>query len=378
MFERQTFYFPQRGMMDPHFYGGPPFPNPLSLFLRRSREVVDEEMEQPLDLSQREPELEEPVCQYTNCSCPRKHLLSLDNKESNSAPFRPRCETASSLDYSQFQKRPNEQTDNNSQFHPKRRKIDEYNKNISRSSSDTNLYGYGGPTETFRSYSPYTTDETSLAHRSSPEEKVHAYWKPSQTVTSKNTYPSAPLETPDNTGNDVRTVSSHTERLPKKRSHARNLSYENLYTKSHLNENKLSRTPSPDEMVVDSDMSRGSSVENIKPTTELVLPELNAGTKVKGDELRASIMKEVRENQDDEDVDEFRKRFFGSLFSRSKAASTNKGSSSPLDMLISDRCKSELNFRPKSSHIDQILRGEKQGKLCLMDIVELQVEIGLA
>lgn len=332
-------------------------------------------MEQPLDLSQREPDLEEPVCQYTNCSCPRKHLLSLDNKESNSTPFRPRCETASSLDFSQFQKRTHEQTDNNTQCHPKRRKIEEYNKNISRSSSDTNLYGYGGPSETFRSYSPYASEETSLAQRSSPEEKVHSYWKSSQVVTSRNTYPCASRESQDNTVIDVRTVPSHTERLPKKRSHARNLSYENLYPKPQHNESKLSRTPSPQEMIIDNEMSQGSAAEITKPNTDIVLPELNPGTKVKGDELRASIMKELRENQDDEDVDEFRKRFFGSLFSRAKAPS---GKSSPLDILISDRCKSELDFRPRSSHIDQILRGEKQGKLCLMDIVELQVEIGLA
>jgi hypothetical protein len=38
----------------------------------------------------------------------------------------------------------------------------------------------------------------------------------------------------------------------------------------------------------------------------------------------------------------------------------------------------DFNFRPRNSHIDQIIRGEKTGKLCLMDIVELQVEIGLA
>ncbi|XP_052073288.1 uncharacterized protein LOC127711328 isoform X1 [Mytilus californianus] len=365
---------------------GSTYSSPLSQFLRHSREVV-EDMEQPLDLSQRESamekkvlniDMEEPICQFTNCSCPLKHILSLDSNDSQiNAGFRPRCETVSSGDYprSQFQKRLQEQSDSvQDHFHPKRRKIEQYKQNISRSSSDTNLYGYGGPTDPFRSFTNYSGED--MSQRKSPEHKYQPYWKSSQTYTATNTYPSS--DSIDTTpSSDVKVIPKHAERLPKKRSHARNLSYDHSFLQHSGNDIKSSRTPSPQSMSNDAEMSQGVVIEDVKPMDHINLPELTSGPKVHGEELRASILKELRDEKDDEDVDEFRKRFFGSLFSRAKS-SANKGKTSALDILISDKCKDDIDFRPRNSHIDQILRGEKQGKLCLMDIVELQVEIGLA
>lgn len=51
-----------------------------------------------------------------------------------------------------------------------------------------------------------------------------------------------------------------------------------------------------------------------------------------------------------------------------------------LDYLISKTLlqRGDRPYKARNHHIHQIIRGEKPGKLCLMDIVELQVEIGLA
>ncbi|XP_060073531.1 uncharacterized protein LOC132553313 [Ylistrum balloti] len=51
-----------------------------------------------------------------------------------------------------------------------------------------------------------------------------------------------------------------------------------------------------------------------------------------------------------------------------------------LDYLISKTLlqREDRPYKARNHHIHQIIRGEKPGKLCLMDIVELQVEIGLA
>lgn len=373
---------------------GPAYSGPLSHFLRQTREVV-EDMEQPLDLSQREStversqkviniDMEEPICQYTNCSCPLKHILSLDKKEQpNTDSFRPRCDTICSGDYSRgpLQKRIQEQTENSQgHFHPKRRKMEQYKQSISRSSSDTNLHGYVGPTDHFRSsFTNYSGEDTS--QRNITEGKYQSYWKPSQTYTATNTYPCVSEESSDAPGSEGKMVPKHIERLPKKRSHARNLSYDNSFQNSlHSgSEMKASRTPSPQTMSTDADMSRGENLAEEKkpPFDPSNLPELNVSPRTNGDELRASIMAELNNEKDDEDVNEFRKRFFGSLFSRAKGAS-KKGKPSALDILISNKCMDDFNFRPRNSHIDQIIRGEKSGKLCLMDIVELQVEIGLA
>lgn len=349
-------------------------------------------MEQPLDLSQREStvernpkvvsmDMEEPICQYTNCSCPLKHILSLDKNDHGKDAFRPRCETISSVDYirGQVQKRPQEQAESSPGLcHPKRRKLEQYKQSICRSSSDTNLYGYGGPTDPFKSFVSYPGDEES--QRSIPEEKCQSYWKSSQAFSATNTYPSATEESSDSLCSDVKTVHKYAERLPKKRSHARNFSYDNSFQKLQHSGSDIrsSLTPSPQSMSADPDMSQeGVNVE--EPSLEHInLPDLDTGPRTNGNELRQSIMAELHQENDDEDVQEFRKRFFGSLFSRAKQNTTKTGTHSALDILISNKCINKQEFRPRNSHIDQIIRGEKPGKLCLMDIVELQVEIGLA
>jgi hypothetical protein len=69
-------------------------------------------------------------------------------------------DTIGSGDYSRgpLQKRIQEQTENSpGHFHPKRRKMEQYKQSISRSSSDTNLHGYVGPTDHFRSIYNFLT-----------------------------------------------------------------------------------------------------------------------------------------------------------------------------------------------------------------------------
>jgi hypothetical protein len=121
--------------------------------------------------------------------------------------------------------------------------------------------------------------------------KYQSYWKPSQTYTATNTYPCTSEESTEAPGSEGKMVPKHFERLPKKRSHARNLSYDNSFQNSlHSgSEMKASRTPSPQTMSTDADMSRGENLAEEKkpPFDHTNLPELNVSPRTNGDELRA-------------------------------------------------------------------------------------------
>ncbi|OWF40991.1 uncharacterized protein LOC110463145 [Mizuhopecten yessoensis] len=115
--------------------------------------------------------------------------------------------------------------------------------------------------------------------------------------------------------------------------------------------------------------------------------------------IKADMIREIdSQKDDDEDVQTFRKKLFESFMKTKEQVKAEDENKAPpvvekkeeevthvnpmtsLDYLISKTLmeSEDKPFKARNNHIHEIIRGEKRGRLCLMDLVELQVEMGLA
>lgn len=397
---------------------------------------------------------EDAVCQFQNCSCPKKHLTILEspkvitqNKKNNTtlcyaasgcSSQIPPIECGNTNNYKRNRMSPD--TDSENRFHPKRRKMERGKQTLGKSSSETDL----------QSHCSFAVDQQLTDHQQSYTQTYSSsqenwgreqHIRHDEDVYNKNremehsVYFDNPManiwrnkdadQDPHHQQQRERSKTvSHIQRLPKKRAYVRNFSTESNGNKSTLTNgatNGTSRRQLP------SNNSKSESTQSCDKRSQFYQSEANDSSSVSSDDsnitdndkvpvkaremtekekayllLKADIMKEIDNDKDkEEDVTTFRKKLFqramgaaGLTCGPSKPQKTleNKEKEEPLsespgegritalDYLMSRKLleTEDKAFKPRNHHIHQIINGEKPGRLCLMDIVELQVEVGLA
>lgn len=437
-------------------------------------------MEQPLDLSQREHsdnsaankmETDDVICPYINCTCPLRHLPPMDIRlsshfghfgshgnamVSNSrAPFGylPGFYTdAMLMDPSSMymnKRNPTLEVGNHSGMaHPKRRKVEECQRTVSKSSDEpsssrtsvspkTRFFRPGFPLENNESSaslaslpSSLSSSTSSLSSSHSPsvlDKKVHVDEEMFRTpkrlsppAITEYTDVSMPSDNP--AINDHLSIQrersktiSYMERLPKKRFAGRILS-QDTSPSTPLNANQTAictaTSPSPTgnsprtspacDVTTGSDGNQstvGQDTEMPSPSVSPVDKDGRPKSKPSYDaaSLKADMIREIDEAEKRESCSSPQKKTTFIGYGRTSPNETktkdeqtnirddmteNPGGvrMTALDYLISKTLlqREDRPYKARNHHIHQIIRGEKPGKLCLMDIVELQVEIGLA
>ena len=378
-------------------------------------------MDQPLDLSQRDSDehkrneynmdVEEPICSYQNCSCSLKHIMTLESPKRRDSPNK---ETSRCSPHAQFMghqevseydegppKRamPTEMSSTN-MYHPKKRKIEMYRQQqtLARSSSDNNLASVDDSSpvneDPYRDYSQ--NDDVTYSGR----EKEESFYKPRTSPPMMRMYPeemymeqmshAGPMHSLDYR---MRTMSgSGMQRAPKKRHYSRHFSIETNGAVAHMppqagSYHQMMGHTQHNHLPLEHQRHMTGSGSRTKSQTASATITYSESQESKENELRerkidlktlkAEMIREIDNDPDTDDVPTFRKKLFETIMQSAKNsqnARNNPGvKPSALDYLITNK-----QFVPKNNHLNQIIRGEKPGKLCLMDIVELQVEIGLA
>lgn len=364
-------------------------------------------MEQPLDLSQNSDstkrneysmDVEEPICQYPNCSCPLKHITTLESPKHRQSPpgteqYMPHSsgvETAydgMNYDTGLGKRTYMDECTNSNFYHPKRRKIEMYKQRIARSTSENSLTAYDDPYATlsvdYQGYAP----NGSIPYHS--HDKNELFCKPksigASTTVMGHEMPMEGMYQPSNSEDEYRERSystSHIQRLPKKRQYAKQYPL-------NAPPQQMPARPSQGNGHLISQSQRYAS-QRSKPapsatvTSEKDGKENNKETTVSS--IKADMIREIDNCPDTDDVATFRKQLFENILKSAKQSREMKQSGKTggglvaLDYLISKNVlhSEDKPFKTRNNHIQQIIRGEKPGKLCLLDIVELQVEIGLA
>ncbi|XP_048734510.1 uncharacterized protein LOC125650341 [Ostrea edulis] len=368
-------------------------------------------MEQPLDLSQNSDsnkrseynmDVEEPICQYPNCSCPLKHITTLESPKHRQSPpgteqymihssamDRPYDIRHDGINYdgSLGKRTYMDEYSNTNFYHPKRRKIEMYKQRIARSTSENSLAAYDDPYSTlngdYQGYAP----NGSIPYPS--HEKNNEFCKPRSINTpiavaeDENSMEGIFNSTPPDDEYRERSYStSHIQRLPKKRQYTRQYS-------TSSSSQQISPRPSQSNSHLVSQSQRYAS-QRYKPMPSATVTsekEEEENNKETASSIKAEMIREIDNCPDTDDVATFRKQLFETIVKSAKQAReaklrcNNTGAGLvALDYLISKNVlhSEDKPFKARNNHIQQIIRGEKPGKLCLMDIVELQVEIGLA
>ncbi|OWF39755.1 uncharacterized protein DDB_G0271670-like [Mizuhopecten yessoensis] len=206
---------------------------------------------------------------------------------------------------------------------------------------------------------------------------------------------------------------SYMERLPKKRVAGRLLSQDTSNSSSfNINQSQTTAAVSPDtrnspssspgcDVITGNDRNQSNAGQNMDVPSPSVSPvDKETRPKVKPSydvsSLKADMIREIDEAEKRERCPSRQKTTYigygKSRPSESKVqhsetnlrdeVAENPGGvrMTALDYLISKTLlqREDRPYKARNHHIHQIIRGEKPGKLCLMDIVELQVEIGLA
>ncbi|KAK3084735.1 hypothetical protein FSP39_018131 [Pinctada imbricata] len=386
-------------------------------------------MEQPLDLSQRDSDVsrqteynmdvEEPICPYQSCFCPLKHITTLESPKRKEVTFRPdRCVPAQHTygnpyntgDFDEGQTKrgaTNQNYSSSASYHPKKRKIEMYKQQtMARSSSDNSLNSLDENTmrstamKQYREYSPNGGDIAFNMNNSKDNNFCKPRTSPSLIrVQTDDVYMDQMSQDPS-VDYRMRTMSgSNMQRAPKKRHCNRHYSIETNDCMSqaihHPDTYKYQPMMNVQHPYSSEHFRHAQSVgprgKSHTATATITYSEdqeakenhMNDG-KIDLKSLKADMIREIDNDPDTDDIPTFRKKLFESIMKGAKASkdamSNPGGKSSALEYLIS---KSLLHgedkpFVTKNNHLNQILRGEKTRDICLMDIVELQVEIGLA
>ncbi|XP_062591040.1 uncharacterized protein LOC134252546 [Saccostrea cucullata] len=369
-------------------------------------------MEQPLDLSQNSDsnkrseynmDVEEPICQYPNCSCPLKHITTLESpKHRQSPPGTEHYMPHSSVMESPYDGRHDgipydgglgkrtymDECANANYYHPKRRKIEMYKQRIARSTSENSLSSYDDPYSTlnveYQGYAP----NGNIPYPS--QEKSSELYCKTRAINTPTTVAGEDISMegmyhPTTNDDDYRERSystSHIQRLPKKRQYTRQYS-------NNSSSQQMSPRPSQSSGHVTPPSQRHPHQRSKAAPSATVTSEKEGkeNNKETASSIKADMIREIDNCPDTDDVATFRKQLFENIMKSAKQAREAKlkcnntgGGLVALDYLISDNVlhSEDKPFKARNNHIQQIIRGEKPGKLCLMDIVELQVEIGLA
>ncbi|XP_033748457.1 uncharacterized protein LOC117333324 [Pecten maximus] len=207
---------------------------------------------------------------------------------------------------------------------------------------------------------------------------------------------------------------SYMERLPKKRFAGRLLSQDTSpNTSFNINQSQTSTATSPDprsspstsggcDIITGNDgnvSTVGQDTDMPSPSVSPVEKDVRSKAKPSYDaaSLKADMLREIDEAEKRERCSSPQKKTTLIGYGRSSQneiktkdnetnlqddMTENSGGvrMTALDYLISKTLlqREDRPYKARNHHIHQIIRGEKPGKLCLMDIVELQVEIGLA
>lgn len=376
-------------------------------------------MEQPLDLSQNSDshkrneysmDVEEPICQYPNCSCPLKHITTLESPKHRQSP--PGSELyishPSAVDVAyegmNFEAGLGKRTfmdecSSSNFYHPKRRKIEMYKQRIARSTSETSLATYEDPysalSAEYQGYAPNGNIPYPIP------EKNDLFCKPrsmnsSGTMAGHEMSMEGMYHTPSNTEEEYRERSystSHVQRLPKKRQYAKQYSAAAAAAAGNGPSQQAPARPAQcNGPQVGATQSQRYASQRSKPAPSATVTSEKDGKENKtktetASSIKADMIREIDNCPDTDDVATFRKQLLDTIVKSAKQAREAKaqggntgGGLVALDYLISKNVlhSEDKPFKARNSHIQQIIRGEKPGKLCLLDIVELQVEIGLA
>lgn len=420
-------------------------------------------MEHPLDLSsQTDMDVskqyqnnmdrdEDTVCQFQNCSCPKKHLTILESPKVSSQNKKvtnfsygssgcssqiPPMECGSTNNYKRSRMSPDTVNANN-KFHPKRRKIERVKQTLGKSSSETDLQSHCSYAVDQQMADPqqsyghtYSSSQGNWDRDNDDRNHEDVYNKNREIEHSvyfdnpmANIWRNKDADQQQQQRERSKTV-SHIERLPKKRAYVRNFSVEN---NGHKNTSTNCATNGTSRRQLPSNNSKSESAQSRDKRSQFYQSEANDSSSVSSDDsiildndkapgkaremtekekayilLKADIMKEIDNDKDkEEDVSSFRKKLFQramgaagltcgprkpqkTLENKEKeepsSESPGEGRITALDYLMSRKLleTEDKAFKPRNHHIHQIINGEKPGRLCLMDIVELQVEVGLA
>ena len=418
-------------------------------------------MEKPLDLSQREememqrqrdnfmPSRDEPICQVTNCDCPLKHIMLLDSpktiqrensmngfEEQSDQPSRGLVSLNNGYDQyaqmgacsSQGKRLCVDSNYNSSQIHPKRRRMEMYNKSMTKSSSNGDLISLGNANsdqERFSQSSMISGKSESRDYQVAPTNYDNSTHVGEAIFNSRER--SMSMSTP------------HIQRLPKKRQSVRRISPETVTknsSKERENTSFISQeiselaSVSPHDKFIGNGKARPTCMTSLPastaiPSSSATITKPQASTSSSSvaretkssasngkqsaydlQSLKADMLREIDLSNEKGDEDEVKPQRGNIFFSRNNKinkfknktteenlaparkeiasqgapSSENSDKLQSLDyMILTTLMQSEDQpFKARNNHIHEIIRGEKRGKLCLMDLVELQVEMGLA
>ncbi|XP_060064785.1 uncharacterized protein LOC132545100 [Ylistrum balloti] len=398
-------------------------------------------MEKPLDLSHREDETEgdnmedfpsrdDPICQVENCNCPLKHIIQLDSQRrsspKSSSENDQQQQTMDNRQYpfynnfitsSQFSQR---SVTSSEYFNPKRRRVNMYNEetgqcsvgNRAATAPDNNVTSCNG-SRYDQSNSPYYCAYNQQIVDCDINNGKTGYHE-NKTALDSRVSSIGGASTASNGGQHLDFEPCQRARsksatlmpmLPKKRGIKRyspDPNQEQAASSRHGTEiNRKSRQATSSMKSKTDSLLLPAARLSPSPTSTISCPPIVPAKPPKYDakSIKADMIREIdSQKEDDEDVETFRKKLFDSFMKKkdlSKAEDENKtppvvekkqdevthaNPMTSLDYLISKTLmeSEDKPFKARNNHIHEIIRGEKRGRLCLMDLVELQVEMGLA
>ncbi|XP_033747546.1 uncharacterized protein LOC117332662 [Pecten maximus] len=385
------------------------------------------------------PSRDEPICQIENCNCPLKHIIQLDSQKRSSPKIGTESERPQhhqQMDNVQFpfynhfitSSQYNQQSSTSSEFfNPKRRRVNMYNEETGQCSIGNSSTTANVPDTSANFCSGSRYDQSSNPFYRTYTQQVADCERQTNTDNSKTDYhvnkPVLDTRVPSidcvNSGPngaqhlDVGPYQRERSKsatllpmLPKKRGIKRyspdpKREQDTSSRQSYETTRKLSRQasstmkPKTDSLLLPAARSSPSPTSTIScpPAVPAKPPKYDAKS------IKADMIREIdSQKDDDEDVQTFRKKLFDSFMKtkepikaedenkappaeeKQKEEVTHTNPMTSLDYLISKTLmeSEDKPFKARNNHIHEIIRGEKRGRLCLMDLVELQVEMGLA
>lgn len=379
------------------------------------------------------PNRDEPICQIENCNCPLKHIIQLDSQKRSSPQVAMENENQQQqhMDNMQFPfynnfitngNQFNQRSSNSPEFfHPKRRRVNMYNEETGQCSvggsgsatanipdAGANFCSGGQYNQTsspfYRSYNQSGINcgrQNNTDYRDNKlvlETKVPAIDGANGGQNGGQHLDMGPYQR-------ARSKSA-TLMLPKKRGVKRyspDLKQDQETSSKYIHENnrKISRQPSSSMKAKADGLLLPAARSSPSPTSTISCPPAVPEKTPKYDakSIKADMIREIdSQKDDDEDVETFRKKLFDSFMKTKEPIKSEDENKAPpveekkeeevthtnpmtsLDYLISKTLmeSEDKPFKARNNHIHEIIRGEKRGRLCLMDLVELQVEMGLA